>query len=190
VLLAAPVDFISAGLLVPWTSERSFDPNQVIKTFGNVPAERVGRLLGIGSSTLQSIVDRAGLQGSTIRGKFTETFLAVSRWVDDGAPFAGAAFRQWIEDFYQHNKLARGELQLRGLRVDLSNVEVSLLNIAGSKDQICPLPQAEATMGLVSDLDTEFVVLDAGHVGLMAGPAAREELWLRTREWLEPRSRR
>ncbi len=43
-----------------------------------------------------------------------DTFLAVSKWVDDSVPFPGKAFRQWIRDFYQKNKLVKGELELRG----------------------------------------------------------------------------
>ena len=64
-----------------------------------------------------------------------------------------------------------------------------LLNIAGSKDFICPVAQAEPTMNLVGSRDKEFLVLDAGHVGLMVGPVAKEELWPRVRDWLEPRSK-
>jgi len=116
------------------------------------------------------------------------TWLAVSKWVDDGKPFPGEAFRQWIRDFYQKNKLPKGEIELRGHRVDLSNIECPLLNIAGSKDFICPVAQAEATMDLVVSRDKEFVVLDAGHVGLMAAPVAKEELWPRVKDWLKPRS--
>ena len=44
-------------------------------------------------------------------------------------------------------------------------------------------------MDLVGSQDKEFVVLDAGHVGLMAGPVAREELWPQVTDWLEPRSK-
>ena len=64
-----------------------------------------------------------------------------------------------------------------------------LLNIAGSKDFICPVAQAEPTMNLVESRDKKFLVLDAGHVGLMGGPVAKEELWTQVREWLEPRSK-
>lgn len=117
-----------------------------------------------------------------------ETFLAASKWVDDGVPFPGEAFEQWIGDFYQKNRLARRELELRGRRVDLSNIECPVLNIAGSKDYVCPLSQARSTTDLVGIEDSELLVLDAGHVGLMAGPVARDELWPRIRDWLGPRS--
>jgi polyhydroxyalkanoate synthase len=118
-----------------------------------------------------------------------ESWLAASRWVDDGTPFPGEAFRQWIRNFYQRNKLVKGEIRLRGRRVDLSNVAASLLNIAGAKDVICPPSQTEATMDLVGSEDKEHLVLDAGHVGLLASPAARETFWPRIEDWLQARSR-
>jgi polyhydroxyalkanoate synthase subunit PhaC len=188
VLLAAPVDFAPASPLTPWTREGLVDPHAVVEAFGIVPAGGVGDLPQGASQILDPLVGWARLSSSTSQARFTETFLAASRWVDDTVPFAGEAFRGWIEDFYRRNKLAKGELELRGRRVDLSNVECPILNIAGSKDRICPLPQAEATMELVSSPDKRFLALDAGHVGLIVGPAAREEMWPCTGGWLELRS--
>src|SRR4028119_1733248 len=92
------------------------------------------------------------------------SWLAASKWVDDGTPFPGEAFRQWIREFYQQNKLPTGEVELRGQRIDLYNIECLLLAIAGSKDFICPTTQAEPVMDLVASRDKKFVVLDAGHV--------------------------
>jgi polyhydroxyalkanoate synthase len=81
-----------------------------------------------------------------------------------------------------------GEIKLRGRRVDLSNIDVPLLNIAGEKDHICTVPQAEATMDLVSSEDKEFYVLDAGHVGLLTGRGAKKGLWPKVSTWLSTRS--
>jgi len=39
---------------------------------------------------------------------------AMYRWVNDSVPFAGAAFRQWIVEFYQENRLARDMLEMDG----------------------------------------------------------------------------
>jgi polyhydroxyalkanoate synthase len=117
-----------------------------------------------------------------------ETWLAMNKWVNDGPPFPGATFRQWISEFYQQNKLSKGEIVLRGHRVDLSNIKVPLLNIAGTKDHICALPQAEATMRLVGSEDKEFFPLEAGHVGLMTGRGAKRGLWPKVSSWLGERS--
>ena len=73
--------------------------------------------------------------------------------------------------------------------MDLSNIECSGLNIVGKKAFCCPLSQVEAAMDLISSQDKEFLAWDAGHIGLMTGPAAKNELWPRLRDWLESRSR-
>jgi polyhydroxyalkanoate synthase len=190
VLLATPIDFApeDPGLFGLWTvltSERYFDPDPVVETFGNVPCDLPGRLVESGTSALKPL---AKLWGRMEQEESFNSLLAVSKWVDDGVPFPGEAFRRWIRDFYQQNKLARGDLELRGRRAALSNIVCSVLNIAGEKDYICPLSQAKPTMDLIGSEDKEMLVLDAGHVGLMAGPVAREELWPRIDRWLLPRS--
>ncbi len=65
---------------------------------------------------------------------------------------------------------------------------LSLLNIAAAKDIICPLSQTEATMDLVGSQDKEHLIFDAGHVGLIASPQAREAFWPQIANWLETRS--
>jgi polyhydroxyalkanoate synthase len=187
VVLATPVGFApeeAKGLFKPLISERFFDPDPVVEAFGNVPATD---LFGTGRR-LPGAAERPGLKVQRLaREAFTDSFLAASEWVDDGVPFPGAAFRSWVLDFYRHDRLAKGELELRGQRVDLSNVTCPVLNVAGREDLICPLPQAEAAMDLVGSPDKEFLTLDAGHVGLMAGSAAKTDFWPRLSDWLGQR---
>ena len=189
VLLATPVRFTSenAGIFKPFTSERFFDPDPVVEAFGNVP---LTDLFGTGRRMPGAAERPADHPSRLPREAFTESFLAASEWVDDGVPFPGEAFRSWVVDFYRHDRLARGELELRGLRVDLSNVTCPVLNVAGKGDVICPPSQAEAAMDLVGSRDKEFLSLEAGHVGLMAGPVARRELWPHLGGWLGRRSNR
>ncbi len=198
VLLATPVDFAPEdpgpqGLWTLWSRNSGYllDPDALPDLSGNVPADLPGRLVGAATSLFGPVANPAyaDLTNRSLREEPVESFLAVSRWVDDGVPFPGEAFRRWIKDFYQQNRLVRGELELRGHRVDLSNVACPVLSVAGSKDYICPLSQAEPTMGLVGSEDRELLVLDAGHVGLMVGPVAKGEGRPRLGEWLRRRSR-
>jgi polyhydroxyalkanoate synthase len=200
VLLGAPIDFApeDPGLLGLWTlfsrsSKVFFDPDLLVETFGNIPEDLLKRLVSAGTSMAKPLADQyAAWFCTTLRSFLSEvaidSWLAVSRWVDDGTPFPGEAFRQWVRDFYQENKLVKGEIELRGQRVELSNVEASLLNIAGAKDIICPLSQTATTMDLVSSQDKEHLILDAGHVGLMASPQAKRSFWPRIVNWMETRS--
>ncbi len=199
ILLTTPVDFApdDPGILGLWTlwtrnSDAYFDPDLITDTIGNFPEDFFKRLNETGTSALGPLPNLANSYLKTwnrfMPGESIASWLAVSKWVDDGTPFPGEAFRQWIREFYQQNKLPKGEIELRGQRIDLSKIECPLLAIAGSKDFICPSTQAEPVMDLVASRDKKFVVLDAGHVGLMAGPVAKEELWPQVRDWLNPRS--
>lgn len=191
ILLTAPTDFTpdTMGLYGVWTSEKYFNPDLLVDALGNIP----GELIDGGNRMVRPVTNYLGtyvtMWDRILHEKSMDTWLAMNKWVNDGVPFPGEAFRQWIREFYQQNKLIKGEIQLRGRRVDLSNIACSVLNIAGKKDHICTLPQSEATMRLISSQDKEFFVLDAGHVGLLTGSDAKKHLWPKMRSWLEQRSR-
>jgi hypothetical protein len=51
-----------------------------------------------------------------------------------------------------------------------------------------PLSQTEATIDLVGSQDKEHLILDAGHVGTLASPEAKETFWRRIETWLETNS--
>lgn len=163
VLLATPIDFTpeDMGLYGLWTSERYLNPDRLVRAFGNIPAD----LIDLGNRLVKPVAtyidSRVMLWDRIMRDKPLDTWLAMNKWMSDGVPFPGAAFRQWIRDFYQQNKLVKGEIRMRGRRGDLAQISCPLLAVAGQKDYICTLPQAEAVMNLVSSPDKEFLALDA-----------------------------
>ncbi|CAA9386815.1 MAG: Polyhydroxyalkanoic acid synthase [uncultured Rubrobacteraceae bacterium] len=210
VLLSAPTEFVprGPGLLGLWTlASRSgklfFDPAVVPVFSGNLPTDLAGSFINTAASLQAAAVGwtaRAGgsgfydavlreIRAQAGRDVSLRSWLAVSRWVDDAAPFPGETFRRWVRDFYQRDKLVKGQIELRGLRVDLSNIGCSVLNVSGKWDYVVPPSQTEATTVLASSKDKESVALDAGHVGMLVGPGAAE-LWPRVRDWLAPRSGR
>ena len=190
ILLTTPIDFApeKTGLLGLWTNEERFDPDLLVESFGNVPSEIIEHSMQMLKPVTNYVGTYATMWECLLEEKPMATWKAMNKWVNDGTPFPGAAFKQWIRDFYQQNKLVKGEIQLRERRVDLSEITCPLLNVAGERDHICPLPQAEPTTDLVSSGDKEFLVLDAGHVGLLTGSDARKNLWPKVASWLEEHS--
>ena len=190
ILLTTPIDFSreNLGLFSLFTDEKYLDVDRLVEAFGNMPSDMVDT----GMQMLRPIANYVGTYVNMWERIFDEkpmeSWLAMNKWVNDGTPFPGVAFRQWIKDLYRQNKLVNGELKLRGRRVDLSKITCPVLNIAGRKDHICFLAQAEPTMDLISSEDREFFVLDAGHVGLMTGRGARKGLWPKVSSWLSERS--
>ena len=190
VMVTTPVKFPrdEMGAYSLFTSDKNLNPDLLADAFGNIP----GEMIDTGNRMLKPVTNYVGtyvnMWERIYEDKPMETWLAMNKWVNDGPPFPGAAFKTWIKDFYQHDKLVKGEFKLRGREVNLANIKIPLLSVAGKKDHICLLPQAEALMDLISSEDKEFFVLDAGHVGLMTGRGAKKGLWPKIEGWLETRS--
>ena len=106
------------------------------------------------------------------------------RWVNDSVPFAGAAFRQWIVEFYQDNRLARDMLEMDGRPVRLSDIRCPVLNIAASRDQIAPRPTTSIVTERVGSEDASEILVEGGHVGIVVGRSASQNLWPKVGAWL------
>ena len=174
VLLSAPTEFAprNPGPLGLWThASRNggtfFDPAVVPLFFGNLPTDLASSFINTAASMQATGVGMAarsvafGLYDAALRevralaGRDVSlrSWLAVSKWVDDAAPFPGETFRRWVRDFYQRDRLVKGQVELRGRRVDLSNIRCPVLNISGKWDYVVPTSQTEATTILASSRD-------------------------------------
>jgi len=145
VCLTAPFEFSDTGLYGIWLEDRHFDPERLAEGFGNIP----GDLIDAGNMMLRPVVNYVGsnvtMWDRLLAGKDMTSFLALNKWVKDGVAFPGAAFVQWITQFYQQNLLIKGEVTVKGEPVDLSRITVPLLNIAGEKDHTVPWAIANAS---------------------------------------------
>jgi acyl dehydratase len=157
--------------------------------FGSfIPAEVIDH----GNRLVKAVTNYVGsyvtMWDRVLHDKPMALWLAMSKWVNDGVPFPAATFKQWIKDFYQENKLIKGEIVLRGRRVDLGRITCPVLDIAGTQDHICSVPMAQGAMRLISSEDKEFFTMSAGHVGLLTSPDTKRILWPKLNEWLAARS--
>jgi polyhydroxyalkanoate synthase subunit PhaC len=185
VLFTTPIDFSDAGTFGVMTRKGVFPIEQLTSVLPLVPGQMPdmgAKLLSPLPTTVGTYIrlwDRLGEADFDLAG-----WQAMYRWVNEGVPFASAAYRQWITEFYQDNRLARGTLQVDGRRVRLADIRCPLLNVAAAGDQIAPRTTTSAITRLVSSGDTEEIVLQGGHVGVIVGRAARTALWPRVTEWL------
>jgi len=188
VALTTPIDFSHAGVLSVWTDPRHFDAAAFAATLGNVS----GSLIDLGNKMLKPVTNFVDVHVSMLErllaGKDMTAWRAMNQWVNDGVPFPGAAFTQWIEGFYQQNLLVRDALTLGGRPVHLSAITAPLLTITGSRDHIVPPEMSKPLNELVASRDNEYLELQAGHVGLLAGSGARDLLWPKVTDWLDARS--
>ena len=185
ILLTAPIDFSDAGQFGRMTARGVFPVDAVTDTFPVVPGQLpdVGtKLLDPKSSyvgTYRQLWDKLADPNFDVRG-----WQAMYRWVNDSVPFAGAAFRQWIVEFYQENRLALDTLEMDGRRVRLADIRCPVLNIAASRDPIAPRPTTSFVTSRVGSTDSSEIVIEGGHVGIVVGRTASRDLWPRVGRWL------
>jgi polyhydroxyalkanoate synthase subunit PhaC len=187
-LLTSPIDFEDAGHYTNWLDKRHFNLDRLVDTFGNVPFE----LIDYGNKLLNPIANVYGPFVSLVdrvdNDEFILNWKLMQKWLNDGIPFPGEAYRQWIREFYQENKLIKNELTVRGQQVDLSNIKANLLNVLATRDNIVAPGQIRPLNDAVSSLDKTLHIVETGHVSVVTGRKAINEIYPFIEQWLSDKS--
>jgi polyhydroxyalkanoate synthase len=190
VLLTAPLDFSNkeAGPYDRWLNTEYFNVDELVRQYGNVP----GEIIDYGAKMLKPVenwvLNYLKLWDNLDNEKVVESWLAMNSWVTDNVDFPGAAYRQWIQEFFRQNKLFEGKLQMEGRTVDLKNIKASLLNVIADKDHIVPNCQSITAMDKFGTRDKLLLEMKGGHIGLMVGSGASKRTWPQIDGWLAKRS--
>lgn len=188
VFMTSPFDFADTGSYGKMLDESNFDVDKVVDTLGLIPPE----MIDFGNKLIKPISNFYGPYVSLVdraeNSSFVKSWKLLQKWLNDGIPFPGEAYRQWIRDFYQQNKLIKGELVVRGQRVDLSNIKANVLNLSGQNDIIAQPHQVEALMDVISSKDKQYIDLPVGHTSITFGSKATKITYPTVADWLESRS--
>jgi polyhydroxyalkanoate synthase len=185
-LMATPFAFDGAGgLLEHWANHYSADV--VVERLGNIPAE----LLAVGFSMMdpvdQYLTKYVRLFENIQDEAFVANFSRMEQWIWDGVDVPGAVYREFLDDIYTDNKLARSEFELDGERVDLSTIEVPVLQIVGEYDHIVPPESSKPFSETVASEDERIIEFPAGHIGISVSSKAHRELWPDVCDWFADR---
>jgi polyhydroxyalkanoate synthase len=186
--MAGPIDFSQAGLFAKWLDKRYYDVDRVVDTVGAIPADWVR----LGFKLLKPTMDVStalNLWWNMDNDQYVEGYRALSKWANEYVPFPAEFFRQWVKDFYQDNRLVRGDLRLGGRLVDLQRIRCPVLVIGAAEDYIAPAPCVKALLDHVGTEDKTYLELPGGHISLIAGRSASRHCWPRVSEWLADRTR-
>jgi polyhydroxyalkanoate synthase len=112
---------------------------------------------------------------------------ALETWAADNIAFPAAAYRTYIGELYQDNRLVAGTHRAFGRHVNLGAIRCPTLAIVADRDQICPPAAATALLERVDTTDTTVLRVPGGHVGAVVGSRAARELYPKVVEWFGPR---
>lgn len=188
IFMTSPFDFKNTGAYGAMLDERFFNIDKVVDTLGVIPPE----MIDFGNKMINPMATNYGpfisLYERADNENFIKSFKLLQKWLNDGIQFPGEAYRQWIRDFYQNNKLIKGEMVIRGKKVNLENIKANVLNLAGKNDLIAQPHQVEALMNAISSKDKEYKCLPVGHTSITFGSQAAKITYPTIADWLEERS--
>jgi polyhydroxyalkanoate synthase len=185
--MAGPIDFSEAGLFRCWLNREYFNVDRFVDTLGQIPAD----LVRIGFKLLKPTMDLTtglNLWWNLWNDNYVKGFRALNKWANEYVPFPGEFFRQWVKEFYQENRLIRGDLNLGGRPVKLETIRCPVFVVGAKEDNIVPPPCVRALIDAVGSQDKEYVELSGGHISLIAGRGASTHCWPKVSRWLAARS--
>ena len=185
--MAGPIDFSKVGMFGLWLDPRFFDVDKYVDTLGSIPADMVKAGFKLLKPTMD-LSTNLNLWWNLWNPDYVSGFTALNKWANEYQPFPGEFFRQWVKEFYQENRLVRGELRLGGQTVDLKRISCPVLAVGAKEDNIAPPGCVKPFIDAVSSRDREYVELPGGHISLIAGRGAAVHCWPKVASWLAARS--
>jgi polyhydroxyalkanoate synthase len=189
-LLTMPIDARRSTYAI-WIGDPEFGVEDVAEQWRVIP----GSAVDFANKMLKPVTNfvttyRRLWQGIQDGNARREAYQPMAKWVADNPAFPGRAWSQWIQMMYRDGTLVEGRARLRGRRVDLRRIDQNLLVVTAGSDHIAPRPGTMPVFDLVSSEDVTHIDRPGGHIGLIAGSAARREIWPEMADWLRERSER
>jgi polyhydroxyalkanoate synthase len=181
-LVASPFDFAKVRTAAPIRRLAELTGGRVVtalyQAMGGAPAPLVS--LGFQLTALDKRVTKPL---TVLRNLDDREMLAHIEAVDDYMAhmlaYPGRTFGQLYHQFFRVNDLADGRVSLDdGEAIDLADVRVPVLVVAGANDVLAPRDAVEAVLDLLpSSPDVRFMTAKGGHLGVLTGRGARGSTW-------------
>jgi len=114
-------------------------------------------------------------------------FPRMEKWIFDSPDQPGETFRQFLKDFYQENKLVKGEVELGGRKVNLKNINMPVLNLYAEQDHLVPPAYSIALIDYVGTEDYTVLSFPVGHIGMYVSGKVQKTLPLAIANWVKER---
>jgi polyhydroxyalkanoate synthase len=164
------------------------DVDLMVDTLGNIPGEMLNwTFLNLKPYQLMG-QKYLGLVDMMEDKDVLKNFLRMEKWIFDSPDQAGETFRQFMKDFFQQNKLIKGEVEIGGQSVKLANVTMPVLNIYADQDHLVPPDASKALANYVGSTDYEELSFNGGHIGIYVSGKAQKTIPPAIGSWLNERT--
>ena len=192
ITMVAPVDFhVEEGMLNVWSGcahgPESMDVDAMVDALGNIP----GDFMNFGYLMLKpfqlNVEKYIGMADILDDEAKLINFLRMEKWIFDSPDQPGETFRQFLKDFYQGNKLIKGEVELGGRCVNLKDITMPVLNLYAEQDHLVPPASSIALKDYVGTEDYTVFSFPVGHIGMYVSGKVQKTLPPTIANWLKER---
>jgi polyhydroxyalkanoate synthase len=173
----------TGGVLELWGDEDYYDPREVTETFGNVPGEFLAVGFDLMDPVANNVTKYVNFYDRLENEDFVRNFTRMEQWLSDSVDVAGEVYAEFLEDIYQNNRLYENELTIDGEHVDVTNIDMPMLQIVGEYDNLVPPEASKPFNDVVGTDDVSTIEYPSGHVGLAMSNGAHRDLWPEVAEW-------
>ncbi len=193
VVMVAPVDFHQETTLLNMRGgctlgAEAVDIDLMVDSLGNIPGDYLNLeflMLKPQQLGIQKYLDLPEILDSEDK---LLNFLRMEKWIFDSPDQAGEAYRQFLKDFYQQNKLIKGEVMIGDKPVKLSNITMPVLNLYAEKDHLVPPASSLALGQYVGTQDYTVQGFPVGHIGMYVSGKVQRDLPPAIANWLKARA--
>jgi polyhydroxyalkanoate synthase len=187
-LIASPFDFSRVPLVAPLRPIAALTQGrlvtQVYRALGGAPAPLVKRgyqLVGVEKYVMKPWTIATNLHDRELLAQIE----AVDVFMDNMHAYPGRTFGQLYHRFFRSNDLADGRLALSDRTLELADVRVPVLAIAGEGDGIAPVAACHHIGELLPNAaSVQLETAPGGHLGVLTGRAARGTTWVKLDRFL------
>ncbi|HEX6944932.1 MAG TPA: alpha/beta fold hydrolase [Casimicrobiaceae bacterium] len=188
-MIASPFDFGRVRLLAPARPVANLTNGLLLSTLyramGGAPAPLVRRGFQLSAIDKHLTKPLAVLSNLDDRD-FLAQLEAVDNFTENMRAYPGRTFGQLYHRFFRVNDMATdGVLELGDRHIDLADVRVPVLSVAGSSDTLAPRPAVHAVGDLLTGApEVRLEKAPGGHLGVLTGRSAKRTTWVHLDEFL------
>ncbi|MEA2133549.1 MAG: poly[(R)-3-hydroxyalkanoate] polymerase subunit PhaC [Solirubrobacteraceae bacterium] len=187
-LIASPFDFSKVPLVAPLRPIAAVTGGagitQLYRLLGGAPAPLVKRgyqMAGIDKYLMKPWTVLSNLHDRELLAQIE----AVDAFMDRMHAYPGRTFGQLYHRFFRTNDLADGRFAVTGGTLDLADVRVPVLSVAGRGDGIAPVAACHHVEALLPNARVELATAPGGHLGVLTGRRAAGTTWRILDEFLD-----
>ncbi len=181
VLLGTPWDFHASGAMLNYVAAGTPAALQAMADRGHLPMAWIQSVFAAMNAS-RAAEKFAAFAAEKQDSSKARLFVAVEDWLNNGVDLPAPLARACIAEWYGENRPMHAAWVVDGRTVDINNLENSVLVVAGEQDRLVP---PESALAIVKNLRHPHTITPAlGHIGMMAGGQAKDDIWKPVAQWL------